>query len=668
MSKECPNCGKELDEQEKKCPDCGHELEENKPSKNLDAENSEKSENEVSSNFMNKEVNENIEWSELKDMSLGHVMNMFNEQGEPTEEKEVGKEKETAQKKEEVPAEENDIKELTNTDVTAIKDEEIAASEADLLESAEEGVSPLHQYIKEHKKENNEEKIRVVEEQKQSVELPVEAQQEENLEIEDLESVQDEVSDETELIKETVTPDNASEEVLSSESDSENQESDKTIFIKPDTRDSKQPIIPSKSKKPEEIEMDAAPIFYKETESESKESETKDEMLQEAASYESESKKKNKKRYIIAASVVVLATGGWFVYDQAQKNSAAEKKIQTEQLAEQKELATSTKEALENFFTDDSHVYIKPGMIGNSTATIKKNLDKLKDHSDYKEIKSLYDTVTNKQAEVAKVNQLFAQPIINGNKLNDVAIIADKKIDLKKVEEKDALDKLVNQAITEATNQYDQLQKAKEAVSLIYKENKVTDQLTLSTYDAAKAEVDKIKSATLRKPLSDGLAEANKVLVEAQKKEADAQAAANSAISNQTNENTINNQAQGASTTTQNATGFTPPNSSGVYTDPVYTVNPLDVADMSNPAWSWAPGVKEKVIATCIERGYIIEGGYVLEPARIINGEGYYNLYGTNNQSALLSGFSEKDFPVYLVTINAKTGWFKGNASRNAGG
>ncbi|MFD2387739.1 hypothetical protein [Enterococcus rivorum] len=44
--------------------------------------------------------------------------------------------------------------------------------------------------------------------------------------------------------------------------------------------------------------MDAAPIFYKETETESKESETKDEMLQEAASYESESKKKNIKNVI----------------------------------------------------------------------------------------------------------------------------------------------------------------------------------------------------------------------------------------------------------------------------------------------------------------------------------------------------------------------------------
>lgn len=50
-----------------------------------------------------------------------------------------------------------------------------------------------------------------------------------------------------------------------------------------------------------------------------------------------------------------------------------------------------------------------------------------------------------------------------------------------------------------------------------------------------------------------------------------------------------------------------------------------------------------------------------------MNGEGYYNLYATNNQSKLLEGTTEKNVHMYLVTINAKTGWFKGNASRNAG-
>ena len=77
--------------------------------------------------------------------------------------------------------------------------------------------------------------------------------------------------------------------------------------------------------------------------------------------------------------------------------------------------------------------------------------------------------------------------------------------------------------------------------------------------------------------------------------------------------------------------------------------------------------MKEKVLDTVIARGYVVPGGYSLEPAKIVNGEGYYNLYATNNQSKLLEGTTEKNVHMYLVTINAKTGWFKGNASRNAG-
>lgn len=641
MSRKCSNCGKELNEKEKVCPDCGYELKDEKTSEHSDVENSETT--ETTSNFTNKEVNENIEWSELKDMSLGHVMNMFNEHAEPTEDAEpdietCASEKETPEK--ELPAEEKKVEEKE-----IINGEKIADTNSDSVALAAKDVSPLHQYIKEHKTENNIGETTIGEESEEVVAPSLPLAKEEETQREEIDPIKEAIS----------------------ESEAEKTKLEEPEVTKSETAkiDSKQPVIPSKSKKPEEIEMDAAPIFYKEVGDEKVKTDNsfKEPTINES---ESKSKKKNRKRYVIAASVVILATGGWFTYDQVQKNSAAEKKAQTEQLAKQKKLAITTKEALENYFTDNSHVYIKPAMIGVSTTTIEKNLDELKDNSNYKELKTTYDHLTSKQAEVSKVNELFAQPVINGSQLNDVAIIADKKVELKKIAEKDALDNLVNQAIDEATKQYDQLQKAKETVAVIYKENKTTDKLTLANYDVAKAEVAKVKSAILRKPLTDNLFEANKVLVEAQQKEVEAQAVA--ATPNQTTDNVANNQSAATSETAQNTSGFTPPNSDGIYTDPVYTVNPSDVADMSNPAWSWAPGIREKVIATSIERGYIVEGGYTLEPVRIINGEGYYNLYGTTNQSQLLSGFSEKDFPVYLVTINAKTGWFKGNASRNAGG
>ena len=83
--------------------------------------------------------------------------------------------------------------------------------------------------------------------------------------------------------------------------------------------------------------------------------------------------------------------------------------------------------------------------------------------------------------------------------------------------------------------------------------------------------------------------------------------------------------------------------------------------DTSSDAYAWAPGVREKVIQTCISRGYIVEGGYSLEPVKVENGEGYYNLYATSNRASLTKGYSDSDLPMYLVTINCKTGWFKGN-------
>ena len=73
------------------------------------------------------------------------------------------------------------------------------------------------------------------------------------------------------------------------------------------------------------------------------------------------------------------------------------------------------------------------------------------------------------------------------------------------------------------------------------------------------------------------------------------------------------------------------------------------VADSSNEAWSFNPGVLEKIVATSQERGYISGNDYILEPVNIINGNGYYNMY--------------KPDGTYLFSINCKTGYFVGNAS-----
>lgn len=73
------------------------------------------------------------------------------------------------------------------------------------------------------------------------------------------------------------------------------------------------------------------------------------------------------------------------------------------------------------------------------------------------------------------------------------------------------------------------------------------------------------------------------------------------------------------------------------------------VADTSNPAWTWADGVLDKIIATSHSRGYFSGDNFILEPVNIINGNGYYNMY-------LPDG-------TYLFSINCKTGYFVGNGS-----
>jgi hypothetical protein len=40
-------------------------------------------------------------------------------------------------------------------------------------------------------------------------------------------------------------------------------------------------------------------------------------------------------------------------------------------------------------------------------------------------------------------------------------------------------------------------------------------------------------------------------------------------------------------------------------------------ADLSNPAYVWAPGIRELVLQKCRERGYITGDAYILLPASI---------------------------------------------------
>lgn len=73
------------------------------------------------------------------------------------------------------------------------------------------------------------------------------------------------------------------------------------------------------------------------------------------------------------------------------------------------------------------------------------------------------------------------------------------------------------------------------------------------------------------------------------------------------------------------------------------------IDDVTNPAWTFNPGVLEQIIAVSQERGYVNGYQYILEPVNIINGNGYYNLFRPDG--------------TYLFSMNAKTGYFVGNGA-----
>ena len=666
MTKKCPICGTEVENESEKCPDCGFDF----SSKKTDIDPSiveqssesvdESEKKESTSNFINKEKNENIEWSELKDMSIGHVMNMFNEKEVASVEKNNAEEKiiETFAKKEVEVLEEIDISESEQSESEEVTEVDISIDKEVTATVSTEDSSLFQEYLEEHRLEEVDEKVKKDEietdNESRSTESEKSMSEKENMD----KSIKKNLNDEE-------LKDDKQENQSTTDEPDEKQTDHKLDLGKT------QPIIPSKSKSPDEIEMDEAPIFFKdkdekpgpknvpsnfvkpEPESESK-SEQSATTVPKSETESSENKKEvpkinYKKTAIILGAVIVLGGASWYFYDQSQNETTSS----TEVSKNLETLSKETTESLQNYFTSDDQEFIKPDMVSVSPSTIKDNLDKLKDSSDYKTLEELYQKVVSKQKSINQVNQLFEKPIIAGDKLEDVALASDAEIKIEKMSGTNQFDKLINQAIDQASDQYNQLQSAQKAVATFYQNGTITDGLTQESYNAAKTEVDKVKSAKLKEPLTKALTEAEKKLA-AQSEPATVlepevtdETTTTPAVTETNQEQTVQ------SNSTPDTSSFTAPNSQGVYTEPVYTVNPADVADASNPAWVWAPGVQEKVIATCIERGYITANNYSLQPACIINGEGYYNLYGGDGQ--------------YLVTINAQTGWFKGNASRNAG-
>ena len=315
--------------------------------------------------------------------------------------------------------------------------------------------------------------------------------------------------------------------------------------------------------------------------------------LSRSAQAEPEKDSKKKGMIIIAsvvAAILVLA-GTYYVYRQVSRSN---QEIQASQSSSgNQESQTDLQEfntLYDAFYTDENKTALKNSQF-DKLSQLKTLLDKLEGSRNHTLAKSKYDSLATQIKAIQDVNALFESPAITDGVLNTNA---KAKADAKFTEIKTGnteLDKLLDKAISLGKSQ---------------------------------------------------------------------QTSASSSSSSQ---------ASSSSATESNASSTTPSTSTtapardtngGLSSDGVklqrsasrVPYNQTAVDDSNNPAWTFADGVLEQILATSRARGYITGNQYILERVNIVNGNGYYNLY--------------KPDGTYLFTLNCKTGYFVGNGSGHA--
>lgn len=382
-------------------------------------------------------------------------------------------------------------------------------------------------------------------------------------------------------------------------------------------------------------------------------------------------KKSKKKYWLTAAALVVVAGGAWMYYDNQQKEKA--------EAARQEQLRVDTAVArieteLGNFYLDQEEQFVVPGKTAEDVEKLMQELEEYSSEPKYEELKDKGQKLQVKIAVLDQINSHFAEPIVVGDELKENVHVKDgDSVDMALLTEDTPFAKLINQAIKQGKEEFKELQATNAAVESLtsnYKEEQLSDSVTRKDYEDTKEKVDKLFDGEEKKAYLAQLATIEKALdkreAEAQElAEQQAEAAQNEVSSNQTEQSEVPVQELSPTTSQPNAGSEilgpnTPKNSNN---EPIISSRQSDIDDANNPAWNWAPGVYDKVINESIKRGYIVEGDFYVERVRIENGEGYYNLYATSNKSSLLKGTSESALPMYLFTINAKTGFFRGNGS-----
>lgn len=319
--------------------------------------------------------------------------------------------------------------------------------------------------------------------------------------------------------------------------------------------------------------------------------------LSRSAQTEPETGSKKKGVIIIASvvAVILVLAGTYYVYRQVSRSN---QEIQASQSSSgNQESQTDLQEfntLYDAFYTDENKTALKNSQF-DKLSQLKTLLDKLEGSRDYTLAKSRYDSLATQIKAIQDVNALFESPAITDGVLDTNA---KAKADAKFTEIKTGnteLDKLLDKAIS--------LGKSQQTSASSSSSSSSTSQASSSSATESNAS-STTPSTSTTEPARD-----------------------------------TNGGLSGDGVNLQRSASRVPYNQSAV-------------DDSNNPAWTFADGVLEQVLATSRARGYITGNQYILERVNIVNGNGYYNLY--------------KPDGTYLFTLNCKTGYFVGNGSGHA--
>ena len=293
-------------------------------------------------------------------------------------------------------------------------------------------------------------------------------------------------------------------------------------------------------------------------------------------------------------------------------------------------------EMYKNFFTDDEQTKLANDQFGK-LSDLEKLLKKLEKTKYYDAAKKKYDNLKKQIEAVQKIiSQFESDALVDGSYNASIAVKSDANFnnlpESVTTTGNASLDSTIQEAIKGGKTQLEEKAKAASATSA------ATAADSANTASPAAPSGDNTSGAA---STGGGAAASNTSGAQ--------NGSANSGATGSTGATggTTGGSAAASTVVTRGITNYNPSILQRDRSRVPYNANV--VADTSNPAWTWADGVLDKIIETSHSRGYFSGDNFILEPVNIINGNGYYNLY-------LPDG-------TYLFSINCKTGYYVGNGS-----